>query len=538
MIRVFIADDDVVIRTQLKTIIDWESHGYHICGEASNGKSALEMIGGTAPHIIITDMNMPILDGVGLIAFINKNYPKIKIIALSAYDDYDYVRQSLRMGAVDYILKHKMDAETLLSTLGSAVREIEKEKSAEALQENIVKQLSFQRGLLQKELLLDILKKEGEDKALAKEFYDAFQVKKAQNIVCIILEIDDYMVFSQSFSEGENKFINSYKSILEEIIGNYRIKISHIEEGKYFILLEFKNLKSEADINYELSSITERIKSSTKRYFDKTVSLGVSKICISPSEIIKCIKEAQYALEHKFSKGKNKVFKAEHTTDRQNLFLDLDSKDEKDIYISLKSASYDSSKTIIDNIFNKLIMNDVDMKTAKYICFEIINIILKVLKENGIKTDAIYGKKENPFDKIEKIETAEDEKTYILNLCQRTINILNDFKINEAHSEHTKKAIKFINENYKKRISLNDAANYIGISSAYLSHVFKSEYKGGFTEYLNLVRVENAKLMIRDDNYNLKEIVSEVGFSSYNYFFKVFKDITGITPAEYKLKIL
>ena len=117
MMRFLIIDDDVFVHTNLKKMINWEAEGFSLYDAAIYGAEAVRMIDQIGPDIVITDMNMPGIDGVGIIRYLLEKHTPIKVIALSAYDDFEYVKQSLKLGAVDYILKHTLTPEVLLNLL-------------------------------------------------------------------------------------------------------------------------------------------------------------------------------------------------------------------------------------------------------------------------------------------------------------------------------------------------------------------------------------------------------------------------------------
>ena len=122
--RTLIVDDEMLIRQGIKHYINWEQEGFMIVGEASNGQEALELIEATKPHIIITDIVMPIMDGEELTRIVKDRYPQIEIIILSSFGEFDYVRSTFQSGVVDYILKPKLNADGLLKALKSAASRI------------------------------------------------------------------------------------------------------------------------------------------------------------------------------------------------------------------------------------------------------------------------------------------------------------------------------------------------------------------------------------------------------------------------------
>lgn len=121
MYSILIADDDTAFRTRMKSLINWEKEGYIIIDEARNGKEAIEKIESLEPDIVITDICMPVINGVELIDYVAKFKKNISIIALSGYNDFNYVRDSLINGAEDYLLKNQLSPDKLLQVLNSAV---------------------------------------------------------------------------------------------------------------------------------------------------------------------------------------------------------------------------------------------------------------------------------------------------------------------------------------------------------------------------------------------------------------------------------
>lgn len=128
-----------------------------------------------------------------------------------------------------------------------------------------------------------------------------------------------------------------------------------------------------------------------------------------------------------------------------------------------------------------------------------------------------------------------DVARWIGTIYQHLITLLLG-RVHGNYTELTNKALEYLRENYAKDISLNQTAEYIGVNSSYLSRVFKEDYGMEFIEYLNSLRVKQAKYLIERTDTKLKEIIIQVGFNNYTYFFKVFKMVAGITPVEYKIK--
>jgi len=537
VIRVLIVDDDSVARTNLKTLIDWEKAGFDVCGEAANGNSAIQAIKNNIPDIVITDMSMPIMDGVALIEYIEMNYTHIKVIALSGYDDFDYVRQSMKGGAVDYLLKHKLNPELLLNTLMAAQKVIFKDREEnehiQKLNDQLTESRIVMKGNFIRQLVLGGISEKDEIQGKIEELGLSIDTR---NLEVVAVEIDDFHFIQERFNIKEiYKLISSIADISTDILNDMgKAVISHIEAGKFVIIFSFGNMRSNLYIFNNVITTIDRVKTSIKRYLNITACFSLSSLFNDITEISKYYKEAEIALKDKFFKGKDKIIRGSSAVNIGNEFLNLDINDEKMIINCLKSIDRQKVRDCITAIFEKILKNRASQKSIQMICAELINIINRVARESAIDTKMIYSDEDIPYNEMKKYETITEVQEWILNIYEKLISLLEVSKINSDFTEPTKKAMEFIQRNFDKNISLNDAALYIGVNSSYLSRVFKEDYGKRFTEYLNLIRVEHAKFLIENGGSKLKEVVKLVGFNNYTYFFKVFRDVLGMTPLEYE----
>jgi two-component system response regulator YesN len=534
MLRVLIVDDDFTARSNIKTMLDWNENGFMICGEASNGKVALEMIKEQQPDIVITDMKMPLLDGVGLIQYISKCYPAVKCIALSGYDDFEYVKHSLKNGAVDYLLKHKLDNTALMAVLKAAHEKISREHK-------VVEQFRQSQEILRRDFLKRLVLGEISEPKSIKENSAKFDMKLDQgNLALAIGTIDDYKLIKQRFSRTEAaEFAASLADLIEEILKDMgSASLTFVEEGKFVIMFNFGGVRSSLYIYNHMGTTIKRISTSIKRYLNITACFSLGQLFSNPGDIAGFYASADKILNRKVIDGKDHVFYESKQVDEDIDFLNLDVKDEKHILLAVKAGDMEQIRLQLDEIFKKITKSGVNYKSVQMICGELISIISRMAREAGIDMKEIFNNQEIPYEEMKKHETIMDVKAWITDAYQRLINLLVHVEICISYNTATRHAIEYIRRNYTEDISLNQAAAAIGVNSSYLSRVFKEDCKIGFTEYLNNVRVAQAKYLMECTDGKLKEIVSKVGFNNYTYFFKVFKMVVGVTPVEYKVKYL
>lgn len=131
MLGVVIIDDELLARVGVKSVLEWESAGYQILGEASNGAEGLKLILDKKPDIVITDIKMPVMDGLEMIKKSKEDKLNPKFIVLSSYDEFHLVKEAMKLGAVDYLIKLELDEQSLRETLEPVKQQIlmEKERS-------------------------------------------------------------------------------------------------------------------------------------------------------------------------------------------------------------------------------------------------------------------------------------------------------------------------------------------------------------------------------------------------------------------------
>ncbi|MCR8632829.1 response regulator [Paenibacillus radicis (ex Xue et al. 2023)] len=537
MLKVLIVDDDAVSRTVLKTMIHWESAGFYIMEDAHNGNHAVQLIQKETPDIIITDINMPGLNGIGLIEYLEKNFPQISIIALSAYDDFDYVRQSMKNGAMDYVLKHRLDASFLLNILNTARNSIHSYWNERDRQSNIDKELTTSKAVLRQTFIRKLLEGSLSDVEEITGRLHALDVKlETENLMVTIAEIDDFRLLEEKFSSQEvDVVLHTFMEISKEILKDWeKSVIVHMAKGKFAIIFSLGPLKSTMYIYNTLYTILNRVRSEIKKYLNITACFGVSKVCTELTKLPQAYNHAETVLRDKFYKGKNSIFIESTPHKKDESFFCLDIKDEKAIYAALKNQDEKEVKSRLDVIFGKISSMRLGSKSTQMICAELINIVNKICKDTGIEIARLYTAEDIPYNLIQKYETLMDIKAWVVNLYDKLISMLRLMKLESGLSNITKKAVEYIHRNYSSDFSLKDVADFAGASSSYISRLFKEECRIGFAEYLNHVRVEYAKQCIENGELKLKEIVSSVGFNNYNYFFKVFREVTGMTPLEYE----
>lgn len=499
MHNILIVDDEYLSRNKISFLLNYEQYGFRIIGEATNGKEAVEFLKTHPVNAVFTDVAMPEMDGIELAKYIKGNFPDIKVVIMSNYSDFDYIRQAFSANAVDYILKHTLTAESMHEIL-------------KALDDKITSS----------ELPSSYLKSLREEEQYRNKIINAVTAEDSGfspvNALVLLLKIDSDKLRTPIYSPQEIDML--YQNICNLVsqtikdVGNYVIFLNSDMIVSY---LPFDPDMSEVDIMHIINLYIQQITAAVYKFFNFNVLWGIS--CLSSEEysLNHCYKEAQAMLEHKPLIGKRKPYPA---LDSSAFTLSINQ--EKQILSALSDLNMDQLNSYLEDIFSTLNPNS----TPEILIGDLVSIAVKFCSDYDI-----------PFPDIPSPESATDSNMRLKWCKDMFSRVIGDYlkkKNIQRHSRYTQSVIAYIEKNYSKNISLKDIAKHIGITEQHLSTVFKDETGKTLLNYLTEYRIDKAKELLEKDDINLKQLYSEVGFNSYNYFFTVFKKTVGRTPETYR----
>lgn len=528
---VLIVDDDLIARSHLKNLISWEELGFEVKGEAEHGKEAMDFIKNYEPDVVITDMNMPILDGVTLIRWIKSTYPEMAIIAVSGYDDFHYVKASLQGGAIDYVLKHQLDAAYLTKTLESARVQLEAKESKKKQREDqelLRKKLLFEE---QQEYLRRIILEPMTDLQESQKVQNELSFEnQLRNSILILIDLDGVIEEQGAKRKIGQLLQEMIKTVLQQEKGAYYFMES---DKRGVILISYGNPYSLLKVYNDVYVLVQRIQSTLKRYLNRTASYSISNIIPKSPEFHENYLKLCGFYEHRFIRGKDQIFMANEVELPDQKIITLGYDEEKQILLLLRSKDYASVQAKIKSIYHRLREQRADRSSVMIITRDFVRILIGICKERKLGEQGIFLQGEgNPYHQMEQFDTFDELETWVLDSLLRLVDRLHQLEQRPGYSETVQKAIDYIHDHYKEDISLNEVAEALTVSSAHLSRLFKEECGTNYIKYLNECRVEKAKELMTL-GIPLREVAQMAGFNHYNYFFKVFKDYTFVTPQEY-----
>ncbi len=515
--RIFLVDDDEIIRKGMRKIIESSNLEYTVVGEASDGELALEnMKNCEKVDLIITDIRMPIMDGMELIKRIREIDQITKIIVVSGFDDFSYVRNAFMDGAVDYLLKpiNKNDFLALLKKISESI--LQETNDASYRKES--------HGLVLAKTLNKLFQSTPET-----VMDDVLNLRKINldldaKYAVMISSIDNY--YKQKFDRLE------YEEKLQQLLLHLEIKFSNRID--YRVLQYINNIDIVsfvfASSTLDAGAISEEFYLELKAGLmdDTSYTMGVSQVFAGIENAPMAYLQATEAVNARFYSGRDHRIEYHTIQDKCiDMNYDVDSKASMLVhYIEL--CQYANAKQVVEQIF--LDMSFLKPNKFKKYIHEIIEIL--ILRVKDFQEALLCYDHEYKFN-VEYTNTYNELKAYMNSIMQNaTLFIRNERE--KRSKKRMEMAKTYIEEHYMEAITLNNVADYIELNASYFSNLFKTEVGINFSEYLLDTRMNKAKILLRNPKIKIYEIGNMVGYEDAVSFGRAFKKKIGMSPKEYR----
>lgn len=534
MYKVLVVDDEPLVRVAMKSLMNWEEYGISMELEASNGKEAMKLLESDSNiNVVITDINMPIMDGLELIEEIHKRKWPIEIIVLSAYDDYNLVRQAFKLGVNDYILKTEMEPDNVLKLLQEGIVRAENLKT----ENNKVKNSYSLDIKYLKNSTLKALLEEEYNKEIEVHLGDLDIKFGDKNITICSLLVDDYNEVSKRYEDNN---ISIFQKSVETAVSQY---LTYLKEGEvvclspneYAVIISF----SEASFLFTRTKLLELIngiKHALSNYVNINVTIGVSDLKSGFNNISKLYSQAEKNAKLRFICGKGEIiFQEAGEKVRSNAIKNIPFDDNKFITY-LRDGLRDKAYGELEAILSFILENKIHCSERVYTFYiKLISAVLNYASSNHMNSYDVFEEEVNYYEKLRGFETIKEINNWVKTLTDTVITYQKN-NHNQKLSRPVLRAKEFIKENYSNQdLNLKMLSEHIGLSENHFCSVFTKEIGHSFTDYLTHFRIEKAKELILNTDFKVYEISEMVGYANTEHFSRVFKKVTGCSPNNYKL---
>ncbi|NMO97678.1 response regulator transcription factor [Paenibacillus lemnae] len=496
--KLLIVDDEVHIREGIRDGIDWNTLGFEEVVVAENGIEALELFHQIKPELVITDIRMPGMDGLELSERIRKASKITQIILLSGYSEFEYARSALTIGIHYYELKP-----VKLRHLIQLVKSIKNEIKAEQEQQQEV--IHYRKLKLWKML-------EQEDyqnlNFLGKELFELFG-------------FDPKGIFVLStFAAEEKHTVLRLEEVMKETGSPMIFAVQMETNGDTKLILQPKFHGNALQETYQF---LHEVRNKVRQQCGISLSAGLSSTG-KLSQFKQLVEESATALASRIIKGNGiYTYQKKNIDEHRHVLI----RKEKELRDSISMLHFTPVQEIIYEEFSRLSEEaGLTLDKVRNMTLDLVNILIRSLQ--GLHyIDALE------MQSFKHFQTMNEYMDWVLKLYQSKLEDLKTVQ-NVKHSPIIIKAVQYIKKNYKESLTIERLADVLAITPNYFSHLFKKETGVPFNEYLNRLRVEEAKKLLSSTDLMAYEIPERVGFQNYKYFLSVFKKYSGQSPTDYR----
>ena len=534
-IKVFLVEDEMVIRNGIVKSINWEKEGYRLVGEASDGELAYPMILKEKPDILLTDIKMPFMDGLELSRLVKQELPDTKILIFSGYDEFEYAKEAIRIGVTEYLLKPVSSAQ-LLEVMRRISKQIEQDREEreilrqyqEDMKENVERERqNFFSHVIRGEVSIGEAVKNGKKYGmdLSAGFYSIILFKifstPEENIV----------------SEHIWKICEKIETKVDEIPYAYYFQRG-IDGWVFLLTAESKEQMEERQKNL-CDCLAEIMKNERKvEYFG-----GIGKPVERIRNLGQSFRDAERIFAERFTRQSNQFLsgfeKMDVYKDDEFQIKDLGDvgKSREMIEKFLNNGTKEELEEFMDTYFIRMKEDKLQSTLMRqYIIMDIYIVIMSFCE----KIDAVNHDYQQETEKlkstIQNMNSVSEIRAYITYMLNQAIE-LRDSISKKRYADIIKAAEKMISEHYmSEEISLNSVADSVGMSPSYFSSVFSKESGKTFVEFLTETRMEKAKELLMCSTLKTSEIGYEVGYKDPHYFSYIFKKTQGCSPKDYRAR--
>ncbi len=532
-LKVFLAEDESVVREGLRDNIPWQQFGYQFVGEAGDGEMALPLIRKTRPDVLITDIKMPFMDGLALSHIVGQEFPEMKIIIISGYDDFEYARQAIQEGVEQYLLKP-----ITRRTLQKALTEVKEKIESEQEQKNYLNKYHDDMHEYEQFFLRTFFEKVFAGQIPVQEIYEEAQ----KHSLDINAPFYNLVLIDVKEKENRKKAGEVCQKCYEELM-RFLLRFSN-----YYLVFRWNIDIYGVMIKGEEENIAERT--------DKCME-GIAQICAqyeeeidwhaaagSPierfSQLSACYQKLNHIFNYRFFEPSKHILSEKQADERsaenrKGAFevVDMNKTNPELIRSFLAKGQKEEAGEFVGNFLRGM---EQALHSRIFWDYTLLNVrfaVLSYVAELGVTQDEFL--QSISVKDVQKMEISlENMRNYIEDMLTQAICCRD--RENESQGRKTlNKSLEYIEENYmRESLSLNEIAAAQEVSPNYFSAMFSQEMQMTFVEYVTRKRMEKARELLRDTDMRANEIALAVGYKNPHYFSFVFKKTQGCTPREYR----
>lgn len=519
-IKVLLVDDEKLERVLIRNGFDWEGNGFEIIGEAGSGEEAMEYMVHRKPQLVLTDINMPHMDGLELSEQILKISPNCHIIIVTGYREFDYARRAVKIGVEDFLLKP-----VNINDIADLADKIKEKIKQEEKQEKAVKDLKASVLADQDIVMESFFQRLVECRIPEEEAKRKLMLYNCENLIgeCICLNIKMKEDAREQSSSKEHKDIIDF--IKNQAFYNF-VCFTHYMQN---ILLYFMNPDYE-----KITVIAKELHAKLYNNLGISTTIGISECNQGFAGVANAFEQSKKALSVSVFLGRNRCVTYKEYEEVMNQNQNKNEIDWENFLFAIHNCLVDKVEEYIREYVDLIRSSKVtDIEYLRLMTMNILTRAGTTLNKYGISLSQLIGE-ERLYQEVRHINTVDEINSYL----EQTIHTVMDYHESKKFRQGNKvveEAVTYINENlFEPDLSLRLIASKIYSNESYLSRVFKKEKGISLIEYILKKRIEESVQLLNTTDLKVYEIADKIGFRDSHYFSICFKKLTGVTIKEFK----
>ncbi|NWL90320.1 DNA-binding response regulator [Paenibacillus sp. 79R4] len=517
MYSIFLVDDEEIELEMMRDIIGWEDMGIYVAGTAINGKDAMEKIEVIQPDIVLTDVQMPIMNGIDLAKQIIKQFDWMTIVFLTGHDEFNYVKSALNVGAVGYLLK-PLDLEEIADVMDRVKEKCEevrfKNKSIQVTKSNILKELIYEKQPQRKQKLVD-------------SFQHLDRRKDVLGYTVVLAQFDNHAWEQESSAEDALSQLRAYT---DEFCREHQVhwNDTSLREGEMCILVD----TSQPEIN---RSFWTELAWGLRQSLPFTVTLAVCEKKDALMNIQSLYNHAKKVMDELFYCGYGKVIFA------SDIEVNFDSNQmppfpEHEVFEAVQALEEEKAVAKLREYFSRLKLLRIRKEYIFDWVLELIDKLQHEIRSRHSESQGSAGQRAELFHSIYDCLTIYEVEEVVVQIIKHTIDMMKD-RFTDKNLKLVHQVSSIIQQKYYEPLTISSLSGQVYLSPNYLRSIFKEKTGVTIHEYLTGIRLEKAKEMLNDPSLKVQDIAMKVGYESTSYFISLFLKSQGVTPNEYRKKL-